>query len=72
MEQPGLEPVPIWDSGTASGSFTYYTTALAPFPNILSVYCAAFAAVTFVAASLNVQELREQYWMIDAKTRILV
>lgn len=30
MEQPGLEPMPIWDTGIAGGSLTCYTTMLAP------------------------------------------
>ena len=36
MGQLGLEPVPIWDAGTAGGGFTCSTTALVPLPILKS------------------------------------
>ena len=30
MDQPGLEPVPMWESSPVGGALTYYTGALAP------------------------------------------
>ncbi|XP_062066537.1 protein AF-10 isoform X3 [Lepus europaeus] len=44
VEQPGLEPVPIWDAGATGGGLTYYATAPAA---SLGIYNSNDVAVSF-------------------------